>query len=52
MILDVFFSAKSSSQFGWYVTLLVLAGFAGIGIAGYVFYKYRLRVCVLCETLC
>ncbi|CAN6453795.1 unnamed protein product [Victoria cruziana] len=35
--------AKSSSQFGWYVTLLVLAGFAGIGIAGYVFYKYRLR---------
>jgi hypothetical protein len=33
------------SAFGWLVTVLVLSCLAGAGIAGYVFYKYRLRVC-------
>lgn len=33
------------SAFGWLVTALVLSCLAGAGIAGYVFYKYRLRVC-------
>jgi hypothetical protein len=32
------------SAFGWLVTALVLSCLAGAGIAGYVFYKYRLRV--------
>ena len=32
------------SAFGWLVTALVLSCVAGIGIAGYLFYKFRLRV--------
>ncbi|KAF3793347.1 Vacuolar-sorting receptor 6 [Nymphaea thermarum] len=35
--------ARSSSRFGWFISLLVLSGFIGISVAGYVFYKYRLR---------
>ncbi|KAK1277736.1 Vacuolar-sorting receptor 6 [Acorus gramineus] len=35
--------AKNTSSFGWFVTLLVLACVVGAAIAGYVFYKYRLR---------
>ncbi|KAK3143744.1 hypothetical protein QOZ80_4AG0304400 [Eleusine coracana subsp. coracana] len=35
--------AKNMSAFGWLVTVLVLSCLAGAGIAGYVFYKYRLR---------
>lgn len=35
--------AKSTSRFGWFVTILVLACLAGAGVAAYVFYKYRLR---------
>jgi hypothetical protein len=32
------------SAFGWLVTALVVSCLAGAGVAGYVFYKYRLRV--------
>ncbi|XP_052151875.1 vacuolar-sorting receptor 7-like [Oryza glaberrima] len=35
--------AKNMSAFGWLVTTLVLSCLAGAGVAGYVFYKYRLR---------
>ncbi|THU72858.1 hypothetical protein C4D60_Mb04t16650 [Musa balbisiana] len=35
--------AKNMSRFGWILTLLVLSCVAGAGIAGYLFYKYRLR---------
>ncbi|KAK1279509.1 Vacuolar-sorting receptor 7 [Acorus gramineus] len=35
--------AKNASRFGWFMTLLVLSCVAGAAIAGYVFYKYRLR---------
>jgi len=31
------------SAFGWLVTALVVSCLAGAGVAGYVFYKYRLR---------
>uniref|UniRef100_A0A0D6R212 EGF-like calcium-binding domain-containing protein n=1 Tax=Araucaria cunninghamii TaxID=56994 RepID=A0A0D6R212_ARACU len=34
---------RNSSRFAWFLTLLVLAGVIAIGVAGYVFYKYRLR---------
>ncbi|KAL5978750.1 Vacuolar-sorting receptor 6 [Asimina triloba] len=34
---------RSSSRFGWFITMLILSGVAGIGVAGYIFYKYRLR---------
>ncbi|KAG5562412.1 hypothetical protein RHGRI_005221 [Rhododendron griersonianum] len=35
--------ARNASKFGWFVTFLVLAIVSTAGIAGYVFYKYRLR---------
>jgi len=35
--------AKNMSAFGWLVTALVVSCLAGAGVAGYVFYKYRLR---------
>ncbi|OVA01562.1 EGF-like calcium-binding domain [Macleaya cordata] len=34
---------RNSSRFGWFLTLLVLSGVVGAGLAGYIFYKYRLR---------
>ncbi|THG09372.1 hypothetical protein TEA_013788 [Camellia sinensis var. sinensis] len=34
---------RSSSKFGWFIAFLVIASVAGAGIAGYIFYKYRLR---------
>ncbi|KAG9439433.1 hypothetical protein H6P81_019598 [Aristolochia fimbriata] len=34
---------RNSSRFGWFLTFIILAGFAGVGVAGYIFYKYRLR---------
>eukprot|EP01018_Ginkgo_biloba_P009083 Gb_38951 [translate_table: standard] len=34
---------RNASTFSWFLTLLVLAGLVGAGVAGYVFYKYRLR---------
>ncbi|XP_068640699.1 vacuolar-sorting receptor 6-like [Aristolochia californica] len=34
---------RNSSRFGWFLTLIILTGFAGVGVAGYIFYKYRLR---------
>lgn len=37
-------AAKNMSAFGWLVTALVVSCLAGAGVAGYVFYKYRLRV--------
>ncbi|XP_058197286.1 vacuolar-sorting receptor 6-like isoform X1 [Rhododendron vialii] len=35
--------ARNASKFGWFVAFLVLAVVSAAGIAGYVFYKYRLR---------
>ncbi|KAG2607788.1 hypothetical protein PVAP13_4NG273100 [Panicum virgatum] len=35
--------ANSMSKLGWFITLVAVACVAGVGIAGYVFYKYRLR---------
>ncbi|PSR98846.1 Vacuolar-sorting receptor 6 like [Actinidia chinensis var. chinensis] len=34
---------RNASKFGWFITFLVLASVVSAGIAGYVFYKYRLR---------
>ncbi|XP_062160816.1 vacuolar-sorting receptor 6-like [Alnus glutinosa] len=34
---------RNGSRFSWFITFLVLAAVAGAGIAGYIFYKYRLR---------
>ncbi|KAK4748073.1 hypothetical protein SAY87_014659 [Trapa incisa] len=34
---------RSGSKFGWFLTLVILAAVAGLGLAGYIFYKYRLR---------
>ncbi|CAK7335942.1 unnamed protein product [Dovyalis caffra] len=34
---------RSGSKFGWFLTLLILAVVTGAGVAGYMFYKYRLR---------
>uniref|UniRef100_A0A3N7EPG2 EGF-like calcium-binding domain-containing protein n=1 Tax=Populus trichocarpa TaxID=3694 RepID=A0A3N7EPG2_POPTR len=34
---------RSGSKFGWFLTLVILAVVTGAGIAGYIFYKYRLR---------
>ncbi|KAG5562409.1 hypothetical protein RHGRI_005218 [Rhododendron griersonianum] len=36
--------ARNESKFGWFVAFLVLAVVSAAGIAGYVFYKYRLRM--------
>lgn len=38
------FTERNSSKFGWFLTFVVLAAIATAGTAGYVFYKYRLRV--------
>lgn len=34
---------RHTSKLGWFVILLVLGAAVGAGIAGYIFYKYRLR---------
>ncbi|GMJ00616.1 VACUOLAR SORTING RECEPTOR 7, VACUOLAR SORTING RECEPTOR 3;1, binding protein of 80 kDa 3;1 [Hibiscus trionum] len=34
---------RNGSRFGWFITFLVLAAVTAAGIAGYIFYKYRLR---------
>ncbi|XP_059656854.1 vacuolar-sorting receptor 6-like [Cornus florida] len=34
---------RNGSKFGWFLAFLVLAAVAGAGLAGYIFYKYRLR---------
>ncbi|KAK3003160.1 hypothetical protein RJ639_018926 [Escallonia herrerae] len=34
---------RNASKFGWFLTFMVLAAVAGACIAGYIFYKYRLR---------
>ncbi|KAE8728988.1 Vacuolar-sorting receptor 6 [Hibiscus syriacus] len=34
---------RTGSHFGWFITFLVLAAVTAAGIAGYIFYKYRLR---------
>ncbi|XP_077244387.1 vacuolar-sorting receptor 6-like [Tasmannia lanceolata] len=34
---------RNTSRFAWFLTLIVLSGVVGAGIAGYIFYKYRLR---------
>lgn len=35
--------ANSMSRFGWLVAVLAVSCAAGLGVAGFVFYKYRLR---------
>ncbi|GJN39044.1 hypothetical protein PR202_gb28138 [Eleusine coracana subsp. coracana] len=35
--------ANNMSRLGWFITILVVSCVAGVGVAGYVFYKYRLR---------
>jgi hypothetical protein len=32
------------SKLGWFITIAAVACVLGVGVAGYVFYKYRLRV--------
>ncbi|KAF2286861.1 hypothetical protein GH714_033498 [Hevea brasiliensis] len=34
---------RNGSKFGWFLTFVVVAVVAGAGLAGYIFYKYRLR---------
>ncbi|EEF34226.1 hypothetical protein RCOM_1195900 [Ricinus communis] len=34
---------RNGSKFGWFLTFVIVAVVAGAGIAGYIFYKYRLR---------
>ncbi|KAJ7969394.1 Vacuolar-sorting receptor-like protein [Quillaja saponaria] len=34
---------RNGSKIGWFLTFVILATVAGAGIAGYIFYKYRLR---------
>ncbi|GMI73327.1 VACUOLAR SORTING RECEPTOR 6, binding protein of 80 kDa 3;3, VACUOLAR SORTING RECEPTOR 3;3 [Hibiscus trionum] len=34
---------RNGSRFGWFITFLVLGAVTGAGVAGYIFYKYRLR---------
>lgn len=34
---------RHTSKFAWFLTLLVLAAAVGVGMAGFIFYKYRLR---------
>ncbi|KAL5223661.1 hypothetical protein ABZP36_010300 [Zizania latifolia] len=41
--------ANSMSGFGWFIAILVVSCVAGVGIAGYVFYKYRLRAWFLSQ---
>ena len=35
---------RRGSKFAWFITFVVLAAVAGVALAGYIFYKYRLRV--------
>ncbi|KAL8151539.1 hypothetical protein V2J09_021347 [Rumex salicifolius] len=35
--------ARSASKFSWFLMLLLMATVTGVGLAGYIFYKYRLR---------
>ncbi|KAJ6388354.1 hypothetical protein OIU77_026853 [Salix suchowensis] len=35
---------RSGSKFGWFLTLVILGVVTGAGIAGYILYKYRLRL--------
>jgi hypothetical protein len=37
-------AANNMSKLGWFITILVVSCVAGVAVAGYVFYKYRLRV--------
>ncbi|KAM1917223.1 hypothetical protein ACFX13_036849 [Malus domestica] len=34
---------RHGSRFAWFLTFMVLAAVSGVGLAGYIFYKYRLR---------
>lgn len=40
----IYYTGRNSSRFAWFLTLMVLSGMAVLGGAGYIFYKYRLRV--------
>lgn len=40
------------SKLGWFITILVVSCVAGVGVAGYIFYKYRLRVKHSTATRC
>ncbi|KAJ4754886.1 Vacuolar-sorting receptor 7 [Rhynchospora pubera] len=35
--------AKNMSTFGWFLTILLISCVIGVGVAGFIFYKYRLR---------
>lgn len=50
--LDFFYHAeRSGSSFGRFVAFLVTAVVVGAGLAGYIFYKYRLRVSLINSQL-
>ncbi|KAK9268050.1 hypothetical protein L1049_010489 [Liquidambar formosana] len=34
---------RNGSRFGWFLTFLMLAAVACVGVAGYIFYRYRLQ---------
>lgn len=40
------YAERKASKYAWFFTLLVLGLVASAGVAGYVFYRYRLRVSV------
>lgn len=42
---SVYCTERHSSKLGRFLTFVVIAVVLGAGIAGYIFYKYRLRVC-------
>lgn len=44
LILVLLLAERSGSKFSWFAAFLVLAAVAAAGVAGYIFYKYRLRV--------
>lgn len=50
VLVENFFNAeRRGSRFAWFITMVVLAAVVGAGLAGYIFYKYRLRVCLKCS---
>lgn len=36
--------AMNSAGLGWFMTFVVISCLAGVGVTGFIFYKYRLRV--------
>lgn len=46
------FSERNGSRFGLFLTFVVIATVVGACIAGYMFYKYRLRVNICRSNAC